>query len=110
MTRSAREKKTVEAMISLYCHDHHHPRTGLCAECTGLFAYAGARVDACAFGESKPVCRNCRVHCYKPEMRERIRTVMRYAGPRLLWKHPVLSVLHLLDSMMRPGVNTRRGG
>jgi hypothetical protein len=29
-------------------------------------------------------------------MRERIRQVMRYAGPRMLFNHPILSVFHLI--------------
>jgi hypothetical protein len=26
-----------------------------------------------------------------------MRTVMRYAGPRMLWRHPLLAVAHLID-------------
>ena len=47
----------------------------------------------------------CPTHCYKPEMRERVRAVMRYSGPRMLREHPVLAIAHLADGRRRaPGV------
>lgn len=39
--------------------------------------------------------RLCPVHCYKRDMRERMRQVMRYAGPRMLWVHPVAALRHV---------------
>jgi predicted amidophosphoribosyltransferase len=88
-------------MIRLYCRGQHGHREGLCPACGELLAYAEARLDACPYGEAKTTCARCPVHCYKPEMRERIRAVMRYAGPRMLWHHPLLAVLHLLDGLHR---------
>jgi hypothetical protein len=32
-------------------------------------------------------------------MREQIRCVMRYAGPRMMMYHPVLAILHFLDGL-----------
>ena len=71
--------------------------TVLCAECQELLQYALERLDNCPFQEHKTTCENCPVHCYRPEMRERIRAVMRYAGPRMLFRHPLLALLHLWD-------------
>ena len=99
--RLARERRTVEAMIRLYCHGKHGKSEGLCEDCAELLAYAEARLAACPYGEVKPTCVRCPVHCYKPAMREQIRAVMRYAGPRMLWHHPLLAVLHLLDGLRR---------
>lgn len=48
--------------------------------------------------ESKAFCSNCRVHCYCPDMREKIRMVMRFSGPRMLFYHPVLAIRHLVES------------
>ncbi len=99
-SRLAREARTFEAMIRLYCRDQHRSaeaRAGLCPECHELLDYARQRLDKCPFGEAKTTCANCRIHCYKPAMRERVRVVMRYAGPRMLYRHPVLAVRHLLD-------------
>lgn len=96
-----REKRVVAEMIALYCRDNHTGRRGaLCPDCATLTAYAHARSDSCPFMENKTFCSNCRVHCYSGDMRERIRRVMRYSGPRMLRTHPILAVRHLLESKM----------
>jgi hypothetical protein len=97
--RLAREKKTIASMIALYCRGHHGPREGLCDDCAALENYAFCRLDRCPFGPQKPTCAKCPIHCYKPQMRTRVHEVMRYAGPRMLVRHPVLSVLHQLDAL-----------
>lgn len=94
--RERRELKTVHAMLRLHCVKRHGSRE-LCGECRELWEYAQARIAACPFCPDKPTCANCPVHCYKPDMRERIRQVMRFAGPRMLGRHPVLALLHLVD-------------
>jgi Nitrous oxide-stimulated promoter len=97
--RRARELKTIAAMVRMYCRGHQHAHAGatLCAECTALLDYATRRLERCVFGDAKPTCANCVVHCYSDEMRERVRVVMRWAGPRMLLRHPVLGIRHLLD-------------
>ncbi len=95
--RLARERRTIAAMIRLYCRDHHAAAAGLCGSCAALDAYAGARLDHCVYGPAKPTCSNCPIHCYRRDMREAIREVMRWAGPRMLARHPVLAISHLLD-------------
>ena len=52
------------------------------------------------FGDAKPTCANCAVHCYKANMRERVRAAMRWAGPRMLWRHPVLAIRHMIDGRL----------
>ncbi len=89
------ERKTVEAMIRLYCPAQHGTR-GLCDGCSELLEYANERLDKCPFGDEKPVCSQCRIHCYRPEMRKRITEVMRYAGPRMALRHPLRALRHLL--------------
>jgi hypothetical protein len=96
-SRIDREKKTVEAMIRIYCSRHHETKDVPCSECQELLEYARARLDGCPFGDDKSTCVKCTVHCYKPEMRERVRTVMRFPGPRIIYHHPVLAVLHIRD-------------
>jgi len=49
-------------------------------------------MSRCPFGPDKPTCAKCPIHCYKPQVRERVREVMRFAGPRMLLRHPVLAV------------------
>lgn len=101
-TRAQREKNTVEVMIKLYCKDNHKPTEELCPECLELLNYSQKRAENCMFGEDKPVCGNCTVHCYKKEMREKIRNVMRYAGPRMILHHPVMAMQHLIDKKHKP--------
>lgn len=97
------EARTIAAMISMYCRAHHGAATDRCEDCSGLLAYAQQRIEKCPFGSDKPVCNTCTVHCYKPEMRERVRIVMRYAGPRMLFRHPLLAIRHLIRSKRHSG-------
>jgi hypothetical protein len=84
-------------MVALYCHDQHGTNKELCAECSAMHDYALMRLARCPFQEGKTTCAKCAVHCYKPQMREQIRQVMRYAGPRMMWRHPLMAIQHLLD-------------
>ena len=92
-----REKVIVSRMIALYCRKNHGGKT-LCPDCAALDAYARQRSDKCPFMETKTFCSNCRVHCYQPEMREKIRAVMRFSGPRMLFHHPILAIRHMIES------------
>lgn len=92
------EKRTVTLMIRLYCKKKHGTKKGLCPECKSLHDYAMLRSEKCPFMETKTFCSNCRVHCYKPEMREKIREVMRFSGPRMILHHPVMAVRHVIES------------
>jgi hypothetical protein len=96
--RLAREWQTIAAMIRCYCRGHHANGSTLCLECQGLLDYASLRLERCRFGSEKPTCVKCPVHCYQSDRREQIRLVMRYAGPRMLWQHPILSLRHWLDA------------
>lgn len=104
--RLRREQRTITAMLGIYCRAHHGNRNRLCDECEDLRAYAEQRLTACPFQSEKPACNHCEVHCYSARMRERVRAVMRYAGPRMLLRHPVLAIRHLLDER-RPAPQLR---
>ena len=90
------------AMVAIYCRAHHGRASPPCPECAELIDYALARLDRCPLGETKPTCAHCAIHCYKPSMRERVRAVMRYAGPRMIWRHPILALGHLFDGWRKP--------
>lgn len=101
-----KEQYVVEQMIGLYCKKNHREeykkaqKEGrLCPECQELAEYAKMRSEKCPFMENKTFCNNCKVHCYKPEMREKIRTVMRFSGPRMIFYHPILAIWHVICSM-----------
>ena len=93
------EKELVSDMITLYCRKNHKCKNGLCPECTTLKEYALNRIEKCPFMESKTFCSSCKVHCYREDMREKIRIVMRFSGPRMLFYHPITAIHHLLETI-----------
>ena len=99
--RMAREAATVETMIRKYCRQHHGNGGELCDQCRELLAYSNQRLRNCPFQEGKTTCGKCRVHCYKPAMREKIRTVMREIGPGMIVSNPVMAVQHMIDGLRR---------
>ncbi|CAH0529698.1 nitrous oxide-stimulated promoter family protein [Vibrio hippocampi] len=92
------ELKTVTAMMEIYCRAHHkhQHKDGLCEQCQQLLMVAETKLDRCPYGEEKPACNRCPIHCYKPEPKQQMKAVMRYSGPRMLLPHPILSIRHLL--------------
>ena len=97
-----RERRTIATMVSIYCADHHGGSDGsLCEECGEFLDYAEVRLKKCPYGDDKPTCANCPIHCYKPGRRAQVRKIMRYAGPRMLLRHPWLAITHKLDVLRR---------
>lgn len=89
------EKATVEKMIRLYCR-LKHKSADLCADCSELKAYAHKKLDDCRYGNQKPSCKKCTMHCYKKEQRDKIKKVMQFSGPRMMVYHPTAFLKHLL--------------
>lgn len=96
LNRIDNEKRVVEQMIRLYCRRKLGMET-LNEEYKALVEYAHKRLDGCKFGEKKPACKRCTIHCYKSDMREKIRTIMRWAGPRMIIYDPIAAIRHLLN-------------
>ena len=96
-TKREREKEIVSLMIVIYCRKKHGGKT-LCSECVALDTYARQRSDECPFMETKTFCSDCKVHCYKNDMREKIRAVMRFSGPRMIFHHPIMAIRHVIES------------
>ena len=107
MSRLQREANTIAAMIRLYCRDLHNPGGRTCRACQELLAYTELRIHKCPHEDRKPSCAKCQIHCFRADFRQQMKVVMRHAGPRMLWRHPWLSVLHYLDSL-RSGVLEKR--
>lgn len=99
-SRIEKEKAVVELMIRLYCRKREG-HTTLCSSCRELLKYAHRRLDHCRYGNNKPTCKKCPIHCYQPEMKRRIKDVMRWAGPRMLLYHPLAALHHLWQEMGR---------
>lgn len=97
--KQEKEIRVVSLMIEKYCRGRHNSkRHELCADCQRLLEYVKYRREKCPFGENKTFCSNCRIHCYKPEMRQKIKEVMRYSGPRMITSHPILAISHVLET------------
>lgn len=47
--------------------------------------------------ENKTTCSRCKVHCYKKDMREKIRAVMKFSGPRLIIYNPIELIKHAIN-------------
>lgn len=92
------EKKLVSIMIEIYCKGNHNTNE-FCDECKQLKEYAFKRIDCCPFMETKTFCSACKVHCYSPKNREKIREVMKYSGKRMLFKYPKVTLYHILVSI-----------
>jgi len=101
-SRRERERIIVQSMIRMYCTGNHTGTENLCAECLELTIYAEKRLISCLYGEVKPVCKECPVHCYSPLRREQMRLVMQYSGPRMLFRRPVFALVHMIDSFIIP--------
>jgi hypothetical protein len=99
--RLKREHDTIVCMTRIYCEHHHsaHEGAGLCPDCIRLMQYAERRLQKCPYGSDKPTCANCPIHCYKPAQRQMAREIMRFAGPRMTWRHPIRAVNHLWDKL-----------
>ncbi|HBO34614.1 MAG TPA: nitrous oxide-stimulated promoter family protein [Anaerolineaceae bacterium] len=102
------EQATIASMTRLFCKAKHNTQTSLCEDCQDLLAYAQERVARCLFLPDKPVCARCPVHCYQAPYRERVREVMRYAGPRLMFKDPIAVVRHFRMMMRADSVQVAR--
>lgn len=100
--RMKREKETIDHMVELYCRKHHGTHGELCSDCAEFKEYAHLRLNKCPFQEKKSTCGKCLIHCYKPDMREKARIIMKYSGPRLLLYHPMLALHHLWDGRRKP--------
>ena len=96
-------------MVHVFCREQHATLNGsLCSDCSTLHDYAFARLEHCPFGEQKTTCRVCPIHCYRSTEREAMRDVMRFAGPKMLWRHPWLAIRHLWVERQGPPARKRQ--
>lgn len=94
-----KEQKVVDLMIDIYCKKKHKSKKkNLCEDCKELKEYVHLRLNKCPFKENKTFCSNCKIHCYQKEKREKIREVMRFSGPRMIFYHPLLAIKHVIES------------
>jgi hypothetical protein len=97
--RIRREQRTIDALLEIYCRYQHGGRGAPCPDCDRLREYAHRRLATCPFQQETPVCNRCEVHCYSQALRERLRDIMCYAGPRMPLRHPWLALRHWVDEL-----------
>lgn len=102
------EHHTIVAMLTIYCKAHHVYDSKLCIKCEELSDYSYARLQNCPFKGQKPTCGNCTIHCYKNNMRTEIKKVMRYSGPRMMLRHPIIAIKHLIHSRRKAPILQNR--
>ncbi|MBL8027147.1 MAG: nitrous oxide-stimulated promoter family protein [Fibrobacteres bacterium] len=93
--RQKRELVTITIMVTMYCKAKHR-KGALCSNCRELLDFSIERIHACKIKSSGVVCSSCKVHCFPDSLREHIKAVMRFSGPRMIIGHPVLAVRHFL--------------
>lgn len=90
-----KKKKMIENLVSLFCEaKHRNPM--LCESCAELLRYVTSRLNECPLDDEVSSCFMCPNYCYRPDMREKIKEVMRFSAPRILIHHPILMLNHLL--------------
>lgn len=92
-------------MVTIYCSLKHETRDSLCSDCEELMKYARTRLATCPFQEKKTTCAKCPVHCYKPAMRDKVKDVMRFSGPHMTYRHPILALYHFIDKFRKTARN-----
>lgn len=96
MKRIEWESPTVRHMIELWCLKKHEKQE-IFEACRELLTYATARLDRCKFGDRKTKCHKCPIHRYSPDMREKIRKVMRFSGSRMMFYYPLEALRYILS-------------
>lgn len=96
-----KEKSLIFLMIKIFCKSNHknYNYNNLCEECIELYNYASGQIDRCRFMETKTFCSACPSHCYKKDMREKIREVMIFSGKRMIFYRPILALKHLFITL-----------
>lgn len=96
-------------MIRMYCKAIHGSGELLCPNCKELQTYADTRLVKCPYQEGKTTCAKCPTHCYNKHMRNKVQEAMRYAGPKMIHRHPVLALFHLFDGLRKNPVKPNKG-
>jgi hypothetical protein len=85
-------------MIGIYCRGNRHSAPGICTDCSAILRYAYERIEMCPYNHAtKPACGLCRSNCFTADMHRQFARIMRYAGPRMMLYHPLLTLVHLRD-------------
>lgn len=91
-----KEMESMRLILDIYEKGHPEERE----EIEAIRKYSMERIQKCPKMATKTYCSNCEIHCYRAEFREKVRKIMRYAGPRLLLKKPSFVIDHALKRIL----------
>ncbi len=98
MSSTEKDRRTLQAIGRIYCQGNHAERgkdvAGMCSECGAAIEQTLARAEACPHGHEGN-CQDCATPCQRGEAQERIKAIMRYAAPRMLVRHPLMTLEYL---------------
>jgi hypothetical protein len=97
--RLNREMCLQNAMIKMYCKNHHVYQNKVCRECERLQELFARKLAFCESGTNKPTCVACTNSCYTPVGARQGKTIYRWARKRIWLRHPVLMLRYCLDSI-----------
>lgn len=97
----SRKKSIVSLMINLYCKKHHNASNPPCNSCNDLIVYSHKKIKNCPIIKANTSCANCNIKCYNQAMQDKIKKVMRYSGPRMIFYHPIVTLKHLFYSKLK---------
>jgi hypothetical protein len=66
----------------------------ICTECASFLEYAVVKRLNCPLEAEKPSCKHCRIHCYAPQQRDKVREMMSYSGRNLMLQGRLDYLLH----------------
>lgn len=92
----AKDIRVIGLFTEIWCGGHRHDGrqqvtlpgsdkpVALCAECAAFVDYAVMKRRICPLESEKPSCKHCRIHCYAPQQRAKVRQIMAWSGKRML--------------------------
>lgn len=98
MSTPEKDRATMEAIGAIYCRGNHDAAArgddAMCAWCREAIEDTLERALACPHGH-KHNCEDCETHCQRGEAQQNIKVIMRYAAPRMVVRHPVMTFGYL---------------
>ena len=97
--RLNREMRLQNAMITMYCKQHHVYQGKVCRECERLQQMTARKLAFCESGIEKPTCATCTAVCYTSVVSKQVKTISRWGRLRIWFRHPILMSLYCFDSL-----------
>ena len=98
MQSEQKDRAILEAIGTIYCRAHHaecaQDAAGLCPECREVVETTLAKAQTCPYGHSGN-CQDCDTQCQRGTSKQRVKAMMRYAAPRMVYRHPLMTLSYV---------------